>query len=361
MENVKVKLVLEDGQEFHGHHFGYRNSMAGEIVFNTAMTGYPESLTDPSYKGQILVATYPLIGNYGVPGSGRKNNMLEYYESDQIHVQALVISEYSQEYSHWNAEKSLSDWMVEQKIPGINGVDTRKLTQIIREKGSMKAKLIIDEVDIDFLDTENINWVDSVSIKSKEEYGSGKYRILLVDCGVKNNIIRRLIDFDATVVRVPYEYPFLQEDYDGLFISNGPGDPIQCQITIANLKLAISDDKPIFGICLGHQLLALAAGASTYKLKYGHRSHNQPVIYQPTQKSYITSQNHGYAVDEGTLSKEWEPTFVNLNDETNEGVRHVFKPIFSTQFHPEASGGPTDTGFLFDDFMEMVKMRKNAK
>lgn len=361
MKKVKIKLVLEDGQEFHGYQFGYSQSVAGEIVFNTAMTGYPESLTDPSYKGQILVATYPLIGNYGVPGTSKKNKMLEYYESNRIHIEALVISEYSTEYSHWNAEKSLNDWMIEHQIPGIYGVDTRKITQVIRDKGSMKAKLITDDQDIDFADTGAINWVDKVSVQKKETYGNGSLKILLVDCGVKNNIIRRLLNGGATVVRVPWDYPFVEEEYDGLFISNGPGDPVQCVATIVNLQKAIEQDRPIFGICLGHQLLALAGGASTYKLKYGHRSHNQPVIYQPTQKAYITSQNHGYAVDESTLGKLWEPTFINLNDNTNEGVRHIFKPIFSTQFHPEASGGPTDTDFLFDDFLEMVKMRKHAK
>jgi len=362
MENIKnIKLVLEDGQEFRGYGFGYQKSIAGELVFNTAMTGYPESLTDPSYKGQILVATYPLIGNYGVPVGDRKNKMLEYYESDAIHIEALVISQYSEDFSHWNADQSLHDWLVDNKIPGIYGVDTRKITQIIRDHGNMKAKIIVQDSDVDFVDTSNIHLVDQVSVQVKETYGKGALKILLVDCGVKNNIIRRLIENDATVIRVPWDYPFLEEEYDGLFISNGPGDPVQCKQTIHHLKAAIEDDKPIFGICLGHQLLALAGGAQTYKLKFGHRSHNQPVIYQPTQKAYITSQNHGYAVDETTLGKEWEPTFRNLNDDTNEGVRHIFKPIFSTQFHPEASGGPTDTDFLFDDFMEMVKMKKYAK
>ncbi|NOR87627.1 MAG: carbamoyl phosphate synthase small subunit, partial [Bacteroidales bacterium] len=255
-KEIKVKLLLEDGHVFHGKHFGYQQSVAGEIVFNTAMTGYPESLTDPSYKGQILVATFPLIGNYGVPAKNRKDKMLEFYESEQIHVEALVISEYSAEYSHWNAEKSLSDWMIENKVPGIYGVDTRKLTQIIRDKGSMKAKIIVDDQEIDFVDTESVNWVDQVSIVEKEIYGNGSRKILLVDCGVKNNIIRRLIENDATVIRVPWDYPFLDEEYDGLFISNGPGDPLLCDITIENLKKAIKNEKPIFGICLGHQLLA---------------------------------------------------------------------------------------------------------
>lgn len=357
----KIKLILEDGQVFEGEHFGYPISVAGEIVFNTAMTGYPESLTDPSYKGQILVATFPLIGNYGVPGDSVKNKIFEYYESDIIHVEALVISHYSEEFSHWNAQKSLHDWMIEHKIPGIHGVDTRRITQIIRENGTMKAKLVLEDEDIEFVDTELINWVDRVSIKNKEEYGDGEYKILLVDCGVKNNIIRRLIRNNATVLRVPWDYDFNAEDFDGLFISNGPGDPVQCQATIQHLASALQKDTPIFGICLGHQLLALAGGAKTYKLKYGHRSHNQPVVYLPTQRAYITSQNHGYAVDELTIGKEWEPTFRNLNDDTNEGLRHIFKPVFSTQFHPEASGGPTDTDFLFDDFMEMVKIRKHAK
>lgn len=359
-EKKNIKLILEDGTEFHGFLFGYPISVSGEIVFNTAMTGYPESLTDPSYKGQILVATYPLIGNYGVPSSEKKNKLFEFYESDKIHIKALVISQYSEEYSHWNADKSLHDWMVENKIPGIYGVDTRRITQLIREKGSMSAKIVVEE-DVDFVDISKINLVDQVSIKHKEIYGDGDYKILLVDCGVKNNIIRRLLAKNATVIRVPWDYPFSDEEYDGLFISNGPGDPEQCKNTVSNLRDAISEDVPIFGICLGHQLLSLASGAKTYKLKYGHRSHNQPVFYQPTRKAYITSQNHGYAVDETTLGKEWEPTFRNLNDDTNEGIRHLYKPIFSTQFHPEASGGPTDTDFLFDDFMEMVKLRKNAK
>jgi len=357
----KIKLVLEDGQEFIGKHFGYAGSAAGEIVFNTAMTGYPESLTDPSYKGQILVATYPLIGNYGVPNRKTENKLMAFYESGKIHIEALVISEYSQAYSHWNAHESLNDWMIENKIPGIYGVDTRKLTQIIRDNGSMKAKIVFEEIDIPFVDTGSINWVEKVSITKKEIYGEGKHKILLVDCGVKNNIIRRLLENDAQVIRVPWDYDFSKEDYDGLFISNGPGDPMQCQATIKHLKIAINDDKPIFGICLGHQLLALAANAKTYKLRYGHRSHNQPVIYQPKQRAYITSQNHGYAVNSSTFTQEWEPTFINLNDESNEGIRHKFKPIFSTQFHPEASGGPTDTDFLFDDFMQMIKHYKDAK
>ena len=248
-----AKLILEDGTEFKGIAFGYENSKAGEVVFNTAMTGYPESLTDPSYKGQILVATFPLIGNYGVPGDSSNKNLLEFYESDKIQVSGLVISEYSKEYSHWNAKKSLSDWMIEHKVPGISGVDTRQLTKIIREKGAMLGKIIIDDNDIDFYDPNIENLVDTVSIKEKQIYGNGKYKILLIDCGVKNNIIRNLLKRDTTVIRVPWDYDISQENYDGLFISNGPGDPVQCKITVENLKLAFNNDEPIFGICLGNQ------------------------------------------------------------------------------------------------------------
>jgi len=354
----KAKLILEDGTEFNGIGFGYEKSNAGEVVFNTAMTGYPESLTDPSYKGQILVASYPLIGNYGVPGDSENANILEFYESDKIQVSGLVISEYSKKYSHWNAKKSLGDWMKEHKVSGIYGIDTRELTKIIREKGAMLGKIIIDNNKIDFYDPNKENLVDLVSIKEKQVYGKGKHKILLIDCGVKNNIIRNLLKRDTTVIRVPWDYDISQEEYDGLFISNGPGDPVSCKITIDNLKLAFENDEPIFGICLGNQLMSLAAGAKTYKLKYGHRSHNQPVLHIDTNKAYITSQNHGFAVDNNTLNDEWEPSFINLNDDTNEGFKHKTKPFFSTQFHPEASSGPTDTEFLFDEFIDLIEESK---
>ena len=351
----KIKLILEDGTEFSGFSFGAKKSVAGEVVFNTAMTGYPESLTDPSYKGQILVATFPLIGNYGVPGKGEEDNMLKFYESDKIQISAFVVSDYTEEFSHWNADKSLNDWMVENDVPGIYGIDTRELTKILREKGSMLGKIIVDDVDIDFYDPNQENLVDKVSISEKQVYGNGKYRVLLIDCGVKNNIIRNLLKRDTTVIRVPWDYDISKEEYDGLFISNGPGDPEKCTVTVENLKLAYEKDDPMFGICLGNQLMALASGAGTYKLKYGHRSHNQPVLQVDTNKAYITSQNHGFAVDNKTLVGDWTPLFVNLNDDTNEGFKHKTKPFFSTQFHPEASSGPTDTEFLFDDFIEMIK------
>jgi len=356
--NKHAKLVLEDGTVFEGYAFGAEKSVSGELVFNTAMTGYPESLTDPSYKGQLLVSTYPLIGNYGVPFQSENQQMLEFYESNRIQVSALIISEYSFQFNHWNAEMSLDDWMKTSDVPGIYGIDTRHLTQILREKGSMLGKIIINNEEVDFYNPNEDNLVAQVSIETKQVYGNGSNRILLIDCGVKNNIIRHLLSRDTTVIRVPWDYDYANEVYDGLFISNGPGDPQQCKLTIQHLSKSFSKEQPIFGICLGHQLMALAQGAQTYKLKYGHRSHNQPVLKVDTQSAYITSQNHGYAVDDTTLQSDWKPLFINLNDHTNEGLKHVSKPFFSTQFHPEASGGPTDTEFLFDEFLAAIKQYK---
>ena len=350
----QAKLTLEDGNVFTGKSFGSEKAVAGEVVFYTGMTGYPESLTDPSYTGQILVSTYPMIGNYGVPVNRMENGVHAHYESDKLHITALIISDYSFEYSHWNAEKSLSDWLKEWDVPGIFGIDTRALTKILREKGSMLGKIEFDEQPIDFYDPNKENLVAIASCSKKEVYGNGKHKVVLVDCGVKNNIIRCLLDRDATVIRVPWDYDFTGEQYDGLFISNGPGDPAMCDATVKYIKSAIDAEKPIMGICLGNQLLARAAGAETYKLKYGHRSHNQPVLLTGTNRCYITSQNHGFAVATETLPDDWEPLFTNVNDNTNEGIRHKTKPFFSTQFHPEASSGPTDTEFLFDDFIENI-------
>lgn len=356
-EIKKLKLVLEDQTEFHGFSFGAERSVSGEVVFNTSMTGYPESLTDPSYKGQILVLTYPLIGNYGVPGNESEDNLEKFFESYALHITGLIVSDYSQNYSHWNAKKSLGDWLKDFGIPGIFGIDTRELTKILREKGTMLGKIIHDNKDVEMFDPAKINLVAQVSTKEKKIYGNGKFKILLIDCGVKYNIIRNLIKRDATVTVVPWDYDFSNEIYDGLFISNGPGDPKQCKETINHLSKAYQGDKPIYGICLGNQLMALAAGADTYKLKYGHRSHNQPVIKVGSENAFITSQNHGYATNNQTLPKDWEPLFINLNDNTNEGIRHKSKPFFSSQFHPEASSGPTDTEFLFDMFMDEVKKK----
>lgn len=351
----KASLILDDGTVFVGKSFGYEKPVAGEVVFNTAMMGYPESLTDPSYSGQILVTTYPLIGNYGVPRREEVNGLSRFYESEKIHVEALVVSDYSFEYSHWNAAKSLADWLKEEEIVGIYDIDTRELTKRLREHGSMKGKIVIEGGDdIEFVDPNLTNLVAKVSCKEVIRYGNGDKKVVLVDCGVKHNIIRCLLKRNVTVIRVPWDYDFNTLEYDGLFISNGPGDPDMCGITVDHIRQAMNGTKPIFGICMGNQLLSKAGGARTYKLKYGHRSHNQPVRQVGTNRCFITSQNHGFAVDNSTLGADWEPLFINMNDGTNEGIRHKSKPYFSAQFHPEAASGPTDTEFLFDEFVKLL-------
>ena len=352
----EVQLILDDGSRFSGYSFGYDKPVAGEVVFNTAMTGYPESLTDPSYSGQMMVLTFPLVGNYGVPRQTfEANGLSTFLESEKIHAEAIIVSDYSENYSHWNAVESLGEWLKKEKIAGITGIDTRALTKLLREKGSMKGKIVFEnENEIDFVDPNLINQVARVSCREVITYGNGKKRVLLVDCGVKHNIIRCLLKRDVTVVRVPWDYDFNTLEYDGLFISNGPGDPDMCDITVGHIREAMKKEKPIFGICMGNQLLAKAGGAKTFKLKYGHRSHNQPVRMVDTNKCFITSQNHGYAVDNNTLGDDWEPLFLNMNDGTNEGIRHKRLPFFSAQFHPEAASGPTDTEFLFDTFIDMI-------
>ena len=356
--NNQVKLILSDGTEIQGQSFGAHTSVAGEVVFSTAMTGYPENLTDPSFAGQILVLTYPLVGNYGVPGEALYESISRIFESDKIHIAGLVVNYYSDEHSPWNAAKSLGDWLREYNIPGISGVDTRMLTKILREKGAMLGKIVADDHDLPLHDPNQDNLVAQVSAPGVQRYGQGQHKIVLVDCGTKTNIIRCFLERDVELIRVPWDYDFTTLDYDGLFLSNGPGDPKMCQATIEHLQKALQQDKPIFGICLGSQLMGLAAGGDTFKLKYGHRSHNQPVRLTGTQRSYITSQNHGFAVDTATLPAEWTMLFENLNDGTCEGIRHQSKPFFSTQFHPEAAGGPQDTEFLFDDFIAAVKEAK---
>ena len=360
MQNLKkAQLVLEDGTIFEGTSFGYEQSVSGEVVFYTAMTGYPESLTDPSYKGQILVPTYPMIGNYGVPVDTKQDDLPAFFESDKIHCTALIISDYSFEYSHWNSQKSLGQWLKDQKVPGLFGIDTRALTKKLREHGAMLGKIVFAGQDVDFYDPNKENIVAQVSTSEVKEYGNGKYEVVLVDCGVKYNIIRCLLNRGVKVKRVPWDYDFTSEECDGIFLSNGPGDPAQCEKTIENIRKVLDKNVPIMGICLGNQLMARAAGAETYKLKYGHRSHNQPVVEPGKNRCYITSQNHGFAIDDKTLPVDWEPLFVNVNDGTNEGIRHKNKPFFSAQFHPEASSGPVDTEYLFDEFIKNIEVSKN--
>lgn len=356
----KATLVLDDGSRFAGVSFGYDAPVAGEVVFNTAMMGYPESLTDPSYAGQMLVMTYPLVGNYGVPPfTFAKNGLPNFMESDKIHVSALIVSDYSERYSHWNAVESLSSWLKREHVTGITGIDTRRLTKILRESGVMMGKIIFDDEpdNIPQAQYEGVNFVDQVSCKQIIRYneGAGK-KVVLVDCGVKANIIRCLINRGVEVIRVPWNYDYTDMDFDGLFLANGPGDPDMCADAVEIIRRQMSQsDKPICGICMGNQLLAKAAGATIYKLKYGHRGHNQPVRLVGTDHCYITSQNHGYAVDASTLGGDWQQLFVNMNDGSNEGIRHKSKPWFSSQFHPEACSGPVDTEFMFDLFIDKLK------
>ena len=355
-----VTLVLQDGTKFHGKSFGYDAPVAGEVVFNTAMMGYPESLTDPSYAGQLVTLTFPLVGNYGVPPfTFTADGLPTFMESDHIHASAVIVSDYSEQYSHWNAHESLADWLKREHVPGITGIDTRELTKVLREHGVMMGQIIFDDEpdNIPQAQYEGVNFVDRVSCKDIIKYneGAGK-RVVLVDCGVKANI-RNLIERGLEVVRVPWNYDYTGMEFDGLFLGNGPGDPDLCQEAVNILRQQMNKSrKPICGICMGNQLMAKAGGANIYKLKYGHRSHNQPVRMVGTDKCYVTSQNHGYAVDASTLDKDWSELFVNMNDGSNEGVRHNTNPWFTSQFHPEACSGPVDTLFMFDLFVEKLTL-----
>jgi len=327
------------------------------------MVGYPESLTDPSYRGQILVLAYPLIGNYGVPSKKKDALGLEKtFESGNAQITGLVVSNYCLEHNHWQAEKSLGQWLQQEGVPAITGIDTRALTKKLRERGVMLGKIEFEGKEVEMEDPNKRNLVAEVSCKQPVEYkGNGKGpSIGLLDCGAKNNIVRSLVKRGCKVVRFPWDYNIFngKHEFDALMVSNGPGDPKQCTATIKTVAKAMEQDLPTFGICLGNQILALATGADTYKLKYGHRSQNQPCILEGSKRCYITSQNHGYAVDEEKLGNEWEPFFRNLNDGTNEGIRHKSKPFISVQFHPEAFPGPVDTAFLFDGFLKKVEAKK---
>lgn len=367
----KATLVLQDGTELVGKSFGYELPVSGEVVFSTAMTGYPESLTDPSFAGQMLTLTYPLVGNYGVPPfSVEPNGISTFMESDRIYAAALIVSDYCEKYSHWNACESLADWLKREKVPGITGIDTRELTKKLREHGVMMGRIVFDgmECDEDVEKYDEINYVDRVSCKEIIRYSadttSSSKNVVLVDCGVKANIIRCLLRRGVNVTRVPWDFDFNSLDFDALFLANGPGNPDVCKVTVDNIRRFMEAEKlkpideirPVMGICMGNQLLSKAAGATIYKLKYGHRSHNQPVRMVGTETCFVTSQNHGFAVDTRTLSEEWEPLFVNMNDGSNEGIRHKTFPWFSAQFHPEACSGPVDTEFLFDKFVSLLKV-----
>jgi carbamoyl-phosphate synthase small subunit len=343
-----AQLTLETGEIFRGQAPDFQGDCFGEVVFNTGMVGYIESLTDPSYAGQILVFTYPLIGNYGVSPPS-------YWESAKIQAKGVVMVECASHYDNHLAYQSLPEWLKEQNIPYITGVDTRALTIRLRAKGVIPGAITYqDNQPKQFENFAGINWVKSVSISEPVQSGTGEKLVIAIDCGMKENIMRHLAEFPIRIKRVPYHYDFTNEAFDGVFISNGPGDPKHCQETIAILQKAMQKNKPIFGICLGTQLLALAAGANTYKLPFGHRSHNQPCMELQSKKCFLTSQNHSYAVDEKSLPADWQVTFRNLNDHSVEGIAHKTQPFFAVQFHPEAAPGPLDTRWLFKKFYDLL-------
>ncbi|KAI9035813.1 bifunctional carbamoylphosphate synthetase/aspartate transcarbamylase [Aspergillus affinis] len=390
-------LELEDGTVYQGYSFGAEKSVAGELVFQTGMVGYPESVTDPSYRGQILVVTFPLVGNYGVPSRETMDELLKtlpkYFESTQIHIAALVVSTYAgEDYSHFLAESSLGSWLKEQGVPAMHGVDTRALTKRIRQKGSMLGRMLLQKTGstdgaVDWLPTEKDTWrsffeqtewvdpnttnlVDEVSIREPRlfsppenvalKHPSGRpVRVLCLDVGLKYNQLRCLLARGVEVLVVPWNYDFptlAGKDYDGLFVSNGPGDPATLSTTVQNLSKTIGEGRtPVFGICLGHQLISRAVGAQTMKMKFGNRGHNIPCTSMVSGKCHITSQNHGYAVDASSLPEGWEELFVNANDGSNEGIRHTSRPFFSVQFHPESTPGPRDTEYLFDVFISSIQ------
>ena len=355
--NRKATLILEDGSQFTGNSFGVNKNVAGEIVFNTAMVGYPEILTDPTYSEQFVLFTYPLIGNYGIPNKKEKDGITDFLESEKIHTTAIIVNDYSNECSHWNAKTNLSDWLIEENIVGISDVDTRAITKLLREKGTMKAKIVFDNSDVDFIDSNTINQVENVSCKNVITYNEDKDRrkVVLIDCGIKHSIIRNLIARNLTIIRVPWDYDYSGMEFDGIFISNGPGNPDFCDITIHNIKKNLNNNKPICGIGIGNLLLAKAAGSKTYKLKYGHRGNNQPVRMINTNNCFITLQNHGYAVDDSTLCSDWETLFVNMNDGTNEGIKHKNKPFFASQFYFETISNYANNDIIFDMFIQSIR------
>lgn len=342
------KLILSDGTEINGNSFGHEQGVAGEVVFATGMTGYPQAFTDPSFAGQLLVMTYPLIGNYGVPDK-------KLWESDKLQIAGLIVSDYIDTPSHFESKMTLGQWLKKEKIPALIIKDTRFLTQHLREKGTMLGKIDLGKPVAPF-DPNEINIVEQVSTKKITMGGKGNKTIVLIDCGAKRNITRCFIKRGIKVITVPWNFdPFAKGvnfNFDALFISNGPGDPKKATETIATIKKSLENKIPTLGICLGNQLLALAAEGDTYKLKYGHRSQNQPCIMEKTARCYITTQNHGFAV--GEIPNGFTKWFTNANDQSVEGIIHNKLPFMSVQFHPEATPGPKDTEWIFDYFLEKI-------
>lgn len=357
------RLVLEDGSQFRGSLFGAACPVGGEVVFNSAMTGYVEALTDPSYRGQILVMTYPLVGNYGVPAPRPAGSIDRPYESARIQPQGLVVQAYSTHFSHHASTRSLGQWLETEGIPAVTGIDTRTLTRLLRERGTMQGWLFPADITLDeargmarAVEMHQEVFLE-VAPRQVTRYEGGAMRVLLIDCGAKDQVVRSLLERQATVTRVPWHLelePFAR-NADGILIANGPGDPQDLGHLAEQVRNLMSwFCGPIFGLCLGHQILAIAAGAHTFKLPYGHRGVNQPVQDLFTRRCFVTSQNHGFAVDESSLPVEWEPWFVNINDGTNEGIRSKTRPHASVQFHPEATPGPRDTGYLFNEFLQLA-------
>jgi carbamoyl-phosphate synthase small subunit len=370
-EKLKARLILEDGTVFNGHGFGFPDRVVGEIVFNTGMVGYTESLTDPSYRGQMLCFTYPLIGNYGVPDLGKRDRfgLPIGFESESIQASALIVQEVCKEPSHWSSITTLDNWLEKERIPAIHGIDTRNLTKKLRVHGVMMSVLEVSEspsskeVLLDYLRSQKsyseINFVNNVSIDHEVEYGVGQKRVVVIDCGVKISIIREIIDRGYKVIRVPFNSPIekiLSFNPDGVIISNGPGDPKLCNETISSTRDLFKKKIPLLGICLGTQIIALALGGDTFKLKYGHRGQNKPCSDE--FHSYVTSQNHGFSVNPESLENTGlETWFTNSDDKTLEGMRHKNGRCLSVQFHPEASPGPYDTGYVFDEFCKIMEAK----
>ena len=346
---IPAKLILQTGEVFEGKSPEWVNGVNfGEVVFNTGMVGYTEVLTDPSYKGQIVCFTYPMIGNYGVENQN-------HWESDKIHASGVIVSELAPFYARAQGEQSLKEWCKKYNTPIIADIDTRALTKVLRQHGVVAGAIVVgDQLPGAYPNISDLDLVAQVSIDKPIMHGSGKKKLIAVDCGMKSNIWRHLCAYDdIQIKRVPYDYDYSTEDYDGVFVSNGPGDPARCQKTAQVLEKVMKQQsaKPVFGICLGSQIMGLAIGAKTYKLKFGHRAQNHPCLLEGTDRSYLTSQNHGFAVDEKTMPEGWEVWFRNLNDNTIQGIKHKNLPYSSVQFHPEAGPGPVDTAWLFDRFI----------
>ena len=357
--------------------FGFSNTVFGEIVFNTGMVGYPETLTDPSYNGQILTLTYPLIGNYGVPDPEIKDNdgISKFFESDKIQVRGLVIHELSLVASHWNLSLTLDEWLYNEKIPGISGIDTRELTKKLRTKGVMMAALVVSDKEIDekkiekqLSDAQNYNsekFMDDVSTHKDEVFGKEKDSVVVIDTGVKNAILRNIRNIGYKVIKVPWNTSIekiLSYNPKGVVISNGPGDPQKCPDTVKTAKSLIEKNIPTLGICLGAQIIGLAGGADTYKLKYGHRGQNKPCVNLENDQVYVTSQNHGYCINpESIKNSEFDLWFTNADDKTVEGIKHKKQKCIAVQFHPEASPGPYDCKFVFEKLKNLMEEEKSAK